>query len=182
VSGSGIGLALCKEIVELHHGSLKVDSKLGVGTTFTTTLQAGNSHFTMEQIVFGDTEPSDNTQTSRNDYKAAPEGACRVVLAEDNSEMRAFLFNNLAEHYEVIEAVDGKVSLTAEQVKSIDNLLNENKTTIAQLQAEVETLKQKPADTTKTIVDDKKTSPNGRTEVEQYIDTVNSARSLYNLV
>jgi ATP-dependent protease ClpP protease subunit len=82
----------------------------------------------------------------------------------------------------VIEAVDGKVSLTAEQVKSIDNLLNENKTTIAQLQAEVETLKQKPADTTKTIVDDKKTSPNGRTEVEQYIDTVNSARSLYNLV
>ena len=82
----------------------------------------------------------------------------------------------------VIEAVDGKVSLTAEQVKSIDNLLNENKTTIAQLQAEVETLKQKPADTTTTIVDDKKTSTNGRTEVEQYIDTVNSATSLYNLV
>ncbi len=111
VSGSGIGLALCKEIVELHHGSLKVDSKVGVGTTFTTTLRAGNSHFTMEQIVFGDTEPSDKHQTPLIDYKAAPEGACRVVLAEDNSEMRAFLYNNLAEHYEVIEAVDGQEAL-----------------------------------------------------------------------
>lgn len=81
-----------------------------------------------------------------------------------------------------IEAVDGKVSLTAEQVQSIDNLLNENNNTVTQLRNEIEALKQKPADTTTTVVDDKGKTNGNRSEVEQYIDTVNSARSLYNLV
>lgn len=85
-------------------------------------------------------------------------------------------------HMTGIEAVEGMVQLTAEQVQAIDSLLNENKTTIGKLQAEIETLKQKPADTTMAVVDDKKGSTNGRTEVEQYIDTVNSAKSLYNMV
>lgn len=85
-------------------------------------------------------------------------------------------------HMTGIEAVDGMVQLTAEQVQTIDGLLNQNKTTMANMQAEIDALKQKPADTTMAVVDDKKGSTNGRTEVEQYIDTVNSAKSLYNMV
>ena len=110
VSGSGIGLALCKEIVELHHGEIEVESKVGVGTTFTVSLKTGNSHFTMEQIVFGDTTPAQADTSKRTDI-TPPEGAYKIVLAEDNSQMRNFLFNQLAENYEVIEATDGQEAL-----------------------------------------------------------------------
>ena len=49
-SGTGIGLALTKGIVELHHGTIRVESELGKGTSFIVTLRLGNKLFTEEQI------------------------------------------------------------------------------------------------------------------------------------
>lgn len=74
---------------------------------------------------------------------------------------------------ESIEAEDNKVTLTAEQVKSID-------TKLADLQAEIDTLKQKPGDTTTTVVDDKGKSE--RNEAEDFADTVNEATKLFNSI
>ena len=70
--------------------------------------------------------------------------------------------------------MDNKVTLTAEQVKSIDSKL-------ADLQAEIETLKQKPADSTSTIVDDK-TKGGEKNEAEEFADTVNEAIKLFNSI
>jgi hypothetical protein len=74
---------------------------------------------------------------------------------------------------ESIEAEDNKVTLTAEQVKSID-------TKLADLQAEIDSLKQKPGDTTTTVVDDKGKSE--RNEAEDFADTVNEATKLFNSI
>lgn len=49
-SGTGIGLALTKGIVELHHGNIRVESELGKGTSFIVTLRLGNDFFDEEQI------------------------------------------------------------------------------------------------------------------------------------
>ena len=49
-SGTGIGLALTKGIIELHHGSIRVESELGKGTSFIVTLRLDNEFFTEEQI------------------------------------------------------------------------------------------------------------------------------------
>jgi len=40
LGGTGLGLAIVKHIVQLHHGSLKIESRLGVGTTVTVTIPA----------------------------------------------------------------------------------------------------------------------------------------------
>ncbi len=49
--GSGIGLALTKELIALHHGEIKAESKEGKGTVFTIRLPLGNSHLDSDQIA-----------------------------------------------------------------------------------------------------------------------------------
>lgn len=49
-AGTGIGLALTKGIIELHHGTISVESELGKGSNFIITLKLGNGHFEPDQI------------------------------------------------------------------------------------------------------------------------------------
>ena len=48
---SGIGLALCKEIINLHHGKITVESKPGYGSIFSVMLKTGNEHFINDPLV-----------------------------------------------------------------------------------------------------------------------------------
>lgn len=48
---TGLGLALCKEIIELHHGTIAVESKLNYGSIFIVTLLSGKQHFEQDAHV-----------------------------------------------------------------------------------------------------------------------------------
>jgi len=56
--GSGIGLALVKDLVALHGGSIDVDSEVGRGTTFRVRIPRGDQHLPTEQVVHGARAPS----------------------------------------------------------------------------------------------------------------------------
>ncbi len=121
MKGSGIGLSLCREIVELHHGEISVESRQGEGSAFTVKLKLGNAHFGMEQIDFsgasgeghGDYMVSDYTSvdSQRRTDVTPPRDAQKILLVEDNRELRIFMYNSLIDTYHVIEADDGVEAL-----------------------------------------------------------------------
>ncbi|MBR3931871.1 MAG: response regulator, partial [Tidjanibacter sp.] len=94
-------------------GTIDVESKVGSGTTFTIGLPLGNAHFEMNQIDFGgDSTQEESTPSGpRRKGVTAPEGAQKILLVEDNSEVRAFIYNNLIDTYRVVEAADGQEAL-----------------------------------------------------------------------
>lgn len=117
--GTGIGLSLAKELVELHQGTISVTSKEGLGTVFSVHLPLGRSHLTEGQIVLHDANAfSTSTSENTTDLSDVAEKASTssngkpdhqlVLIVEDNADMRTYIRENLDQEYEVLEAVDGQ--------------------------------------------------------------------------
>lgn len=130
--GSGIGLALTKELIELHHGRIEVESEVDTGTQFSIFLPMGANHFRPEEIVEKPTDQElaeevpvmvpgfmeandlisppfqeSSTQDLLPGSKEAMDEAI-ILLVEDNADMRAFIRKQLDDIYRVIEAANGR--------------------------------------------------------------------------
>jgi signal transduction histidine kinase/ligand-binding sensor domain-containing protein/DNA-binding response OmpR family regulator len=125
-TGTGIGLALTKGIIELHHGNIDVSSELGEGTTFRIHLMTGKEHFTNDQICTNSNTSCSNEVTNLNlvyqqpleqekeniDNESIPkEGKYKILIVEDNDSLREMLVNIFKSLYTVITAVNGKEGL-----------------------------------------------------------------------
>ncbi|MDY6997223.1 MAG: SpoIIE family protein phosphatase [Actinomycetota bacterium] len=133
--GSGIGLALVKELVGLHGGAITADSVEGHGATFTIRLPFGAAHLPADAI---ERSPTDRRAVGRGDayveeaLRWSPDEALppresglpaprtsesvpmRVVIAEDNADMRDYLTRLLrSEGYVVDPVVNGRAALEA---------------------------------------------------------------------
>ena len=110
--GSGIGLHLIKEYVNIHEGKIAVDSHVGQGSVFTVWLPVD---LKPEKEVMPEsslTSPAEREQPSVEDLSAealpADDGRKKLLIVEDNKEFRSFLKEQLGEFYKVIEAADGE--------------------------------------------------------------------------
>ena len=115
--GTGIGLALIKELVTRHGGTITASSTPGKGTSFYIDLPINKKslkhHLTeiIPEAAFTGTgiDPDFNETTENHLVETLP----RLLLVEDNAELRAYLKESLQELYQVTEAENGKEGLQA---------------------------------------------------------------------
>ncbi|MEL6654491.1 MAG: ATP-binding protein, partial [Bacteroidota bacterium] len=115
--GTGIGLSLVKELVELHDGSIRVESELGIGTTFWLHLP-----IPADLSVFPSASGERSAQLNpaalpvKDLGKAAAgsnESKTQILIIEDNPDIRSYVRDQLLSFgYQVLEAEDGQVGLT----------------------------------------------------------------------
>lgn len=127
--GSGVGLALVKELATLHGGSVEVESVPGEGSRFVVRLAQLEADTeaapAVEEIPQVNVPP---VQLAPNDLaaSAAEDTAQPVILvAEDNPDMRSYLVAHLTPHYQILEAVDGQEGLTQAQAEVPDLVLTD---------------------------------------------------------
>lgn len=110
---TGIGLSLVKELLNLLHGTIKVESKLGEGSRFTVTLPG--SAETFEGDAYVEFILNDNSKTElvkeTVEYLSEEEKEPRILIIEDNEELRHFICNVLGKDYVVLEAGNGRQGL-----------------------------------------------------------------------
>ena len=134
--GSGIGLGLVKNLAEMHHGHVGLESELGKGSTFSVWLPAGRQAYSENEISSASDEeqiyssnpaefhvlnashydiedkdvPEDEGKTEATEEETSDRKAT-VLIAEDNSEIREYLSEGLAPKYRIITAENGQDAL-----------------------------------------------------------------------
>ena len=147
--GSGIGLALMSEIVALHGGTVSVDSTAGKGSTFTVRLKRGTAHLPQDRIGASSSLTSTATRAeayleeamrwlpgssetftpSTTTVEAPPladaTAGARVILADDNADMRDYVGRLLAQRWRVETVVNGAAALEAARRERPDLILTD---------------------------------------------------------
>ena len=150
VEGSGIGLSMVKGIAELHRGTLELESEVGRGSVFRVLLPAGSEVALSSRDGAsppGPTAQGDDPEAAADgdlvqDAAAAaawipplrraaeevatgPPAAGRVLLVEDDPEMRGFLTRVLRRHHRVLATRDGQEALERTRSELPDVILSD---------------------------------------------------------
>ncbi len=113
--GAGIGLALVKSFVELHHGTVAVKSTEGEQTVFSVQLKKGDRHLKETEMVTAENKEMEAPYISKEKLpgahrrKTANTGTkgAKVLVVDDNEDVRNYIFDLLSDYYDVVEASDG---------------------------------------------------------------------------
>lgn len=110
--GTGIGLAIAKEYVELQKGKIWAESKMGSGSKFFVEIpliadqQTQKARGKFQSLEPTDIKPSANA--IKKEINGISEGKATILLVEDNDEFRCYLADYLKQFHHIVEAVDGK--------------------------------------------------------------------------
>jgi signal transduction histidine kinase len=142
--GTGIGLALVQDLIRLHGGTVRVESREGEGTTFTVTVKAGLAHLPADRLGAREVASSDTRAAAhweealqwvsdrppaslpppqlddaagasrvRDGVEGAGARRARILWADDNADMRAYVSRLLGARYDVTAVPDGTTAIAA---------------------------------------------------------------------
>lgn len=138
--GSGIGLSLIQRLVELHHGSITLQSELGKGTVFSVYLPQNSTAYSQEElqgereeieeqrvystnaqdIYIGDEKLSETDETIEERSKRGT-----ILVVEDNTELRQYLVSGLSSLFNLLEAENGQKALEVLKEKEVDLIITD---------------------------------------------------------
>ena len=136
-TGTGVGLHLVRQLVTLHHGTIEVNNNTPErGCTFTITVPLGREHLDDSDIEQGDaitqtvtenrTEAFDEqTQDIENDSATRPKTRYRILLAEDDEEIRTYVSAELSQEFHVTACADGTQAWDEIRRNSYDLLVSD---------------------------------------------------------
>ncbi len=130
--GTGIGLSLTKDLVELHEGTISVVSEVDAGTEFIVRIPIDRSYYRDEQIddeailpiqhtaALG--EMIDDAEETEQEIEAK---AHSVLVVEDNEELLQLMVKLLSREYNVFKAENGKEGVTILENEDIDLIVSD---------------------------------------------------------
>jgi signal transduction histidine kinase len=139
VERTGIGLSLVKERVRLHGGTIEASSSPGAGTTITVRIPRGRAHLPQDRIATE--EPLSQTESAAQPYleealawlaegsepsQAGPfkgRSGERILVVDDNADMRHYLLRLLQDRWHVESAADGAAALERVNAKPPDLII-----------------------------------------------------------
>ena len=134
-SGSGIGLALTKELVELHHGFIWVKSIPFEQTVFTIYLPLDDSlinesekiEFSPSEMVSSHVFPLELRVPAKGYFNKLPVGeeAPVVLIVDDQTELRRYIGQQLEDQYHILEAADGREGLDLAKAQIPDLIVSD---------------------------------------------------------
>jgi signal transduction histidine kinase/DNA-binding response OmpR family regulator len=120
-AGTGIGLALTKHLIELHHGDIKVESTVNKGTKLIVRLPLSNESYSNDELSFGSiitggqkkyleliNEEEPETLEIKTDTKVEKD---TILIVEDHIEILNYLKDNFSADYNIRTATNGKEAL-----------------------------------------------------------------------
>jgi len=144
--GSGIGLAFTRRLVELHHGAIVAESRLGIGSVFTVTLPLDNERYredaraplpiydlsfspdknealTAGPAMIDDDQSAANDPANELQQPINESERERLLIVDDNHEIVDYLSDRFSQFYEICTAYDGEQALNVLDVQQIDLII-----------------------------------------------------------
>lgn len=128
---NGIGLALVKDLLTLHHGEISVESKPGKGTVFTVTMPVSKDCFSTDEIVRPVVGVDETTTNMPHDLEAIDTEGKEVnsdvtlLLVEDNEELLTIMRRMFSQKYNVLTAKNGVEALDIIEKNDIDIIISD---------------------------------------------------------
>ncbi len=119
VGGTGIGLSVTKELVNVHFGEISVESIEDKGTSFTILIPFLIEEMLGEKFISDETPTSESNTTFLNEHKSDGKlqelsenysehaDKCKILIVEDNDDMRSYINEELQNDYNILEASNG---------------------------------------------------------------------------
>lgn len=106
IEGTGIGLNLCKMMVEMHHGTIEAENRQDVqGSIFTVRLPLGNSHLTKEEILQPEAKEAKMP-------KPKAQSNYRVMIVDDDVEIGDYIKQELGTYYHITPVNNAREALS----------------------------------------------------------------------